>query len=153
MKTGKNKQLTQSYRPISLTSVFCKTIEKFVNNRLKGQLDKKLSAHQYGFRQSRNTIDSLTHQVTEIHYTILNNETVTSVFFELEKAFDTISRERIFSCRNGISKGIYLISLYLHGRTIKQSKNRQYPIKNHAAQYWYPSKLGFKCYPFLNCNE
>ena len=40
-KPGKNKHEPQNYRPISLTSHLCKTMETMVTNRLKWYLEKK----------------------------------------------------------------------------------------------------------------
>ncbi|GFV93976.1 hypothetical protein TNCV_3573291 [Trichonephila clavipes] len=48
-----------SYRPIALTSCFCKTFERMVNTRLVYVLEKEkcIPPLQSGFRKSRSTLD------------------------------------------------------------------------------------------------
>ena len=60
LKPNKDSNDPQSYRPISLTSAICKTMETMVNNRAKKILDKQISDTQSGFRNNRSTIDQLT---------------------------------------------------------------------------------------------
>ncbi|GFV00313.1 probable RNA-directed DNA polymerase from transposon X-element [Trichonephila clavipes] len=61
LKPGKVATDPQSYRPIALTSCFCKTFERMVNTRLVYVLEKEklISSLQSGFRKGRSTLDNI----------------------------------------------------------------------------------------------
>ena len=124
LKPGKDSTNPKNYRPISLTSCICKLLERMVNNRLMWFLEKtqKLSPQQYGFRQGRNTIDPIAAITTDILNGFKQNKTTTAVFFDFEKAFDTIDRQTITTNLDlmGIhGKMLKFIENYLKERLIK----------------------------------
>lgn len=61
LKPGKNAGEPSSYRPIALTSVLCKTMERMVTDRLVYILEKQeyFTTYQSGFRIGRSTMDSV----------------------------------------------------------------------------------------------
>ncbi|GFU64990.1 putative RNA-directed DNA polymerase from transposon X-element [Trichonephila clavipes] len=61
LKPGKVATDPLSYRPIALTSCFCKTSERMVNTRLVYVLEKEkcICPLQSGFRKGRSTLDNL----------------------------------------------------------------------------------------------
>ena len=80
LKPNKDPNDPQSYRPISLTSATCKTMETMVNNRAKKIVDKKLSDTQSGFRNDRSTIDQLTRLESAIKEGQLTDKKSAAVF-------------------------------------------------------------------------
>lgn len=60
-KPGKDLTKPSSYRPIALTSMLCKVMEKIIVRRLNYILEKRemFSTFQSGFRKSRSTVDAL----------------------------------------------------------------------------------------------
>ncbi|UYV68682.1 hypothetical protein LAZ67_6000429 [Cordylochernes scorpioides] len=60
-KLDKSADDPKNYRPISLTSICCKLMEKIILRRLTYHLDTKnlLPEEQYGFRKAHGTIDQL----------------------------------------------------------------------------------------------
>ena len=80
-----------NYRPIALTSCICKTMEQIINRRLVWYLESHnlLTNVQCGFRSRRNTVDHLVGFETFCREAFIHNQHLVSVFFYLEKAFDT----------------------------------------------------------------
>ena len=97
LKPGKDKFLAASYRPIALTSCLCKIMEKMVNARLVWYLEKKriLSPIQCGFRRMHSTTDVLVRLESSICEAFASKEHHVTVFFYLEKAYDTAWRHGI----------------------------------------------------------
>ena len=90
-KPGKDPTSPGNYRPIALTSCVCKTFERMVNDRLMWYLESNniLTEYQSGFRRQRNTTDQLVRLESYIREAFVRQEHVVSVFFDLEKAYDT----------------------------------------------------------------
>ena len=87
------RTIPSNYRPISLLTEFSKVIEKALYNRLIFHLNNNslLNPQQFGFRKNLSTdnaIFSLTHEILKA----LNSKmSLGSIFFDLEKAFDSIN--------------------------------------------------------------
>ena len=80
---------TDKFRPISLTSCFCKALERIILTRLMFRLQGRLSPRLYGFLPQRSTH----HCLMEL-YTCLSPNSVVA-FLDLKSAFDIANREII----------------------------------------------------------
>ena len=91
-KPGKDNTNPNNYRPIALTSCICKTLERMINERLVWYLEKNniITEFQSGFRHQRSTNDHLVRLETFIREAFIKKEHLVAVFFDLEKAYDTI---------------------------------------------------------------
>jgi len=116
VKPGKKTDNPTSYRPIALTSVLCKIMERMVTDRLVDKLEKSgyFMEYQSGFRQGRSTMDAVLDIDIDIKKAIANKEAIVAVFLDIEKAYDMLWREGL------------LIALYdagIRGRMFNWIKN------------------------------
>ena len=90
-KPGKDPLNPNNYRPIALTSCLCKVMERMVNNRLVWYLEVNeiLTKFQAGFRKNRSANDQLVRFESLLRDAFINKDHVVSIFFDLEKAYDT----------------------------------------------------------------
>ena len=81
-----------NYRPISLTSVCCKTLERIISNHIREYLDTNslLSEHQFGFRTGYSTSDQLLLVYEEVSACVDDGEVVDIVLCDYSKAFDVV---------------------------------------------------------------
>ncbi len=122
VKPGKNPTNPGSYRPIALTSNLCKLMEKIIVHRLSYELEKKGKVCKYrcGFRGKRSTMDALIKISNEIEKAIKMKEIMAVVYFDIEKAYDTIWREGLLvkASRIGIDGKMYnWLTQFLFERT------------------------------------
>lgn len=107
VKPGKDATKANSYRPIALTSTLCKVMEKMIVRRLSYFLEKKeiLTSDQSGFRKKRSTMDALILFENDVKKALLMKEYLIAVFFDIEKAYDTLWREGLLIKLNKIGVG------------------------------------------------
>ena len=128
LKSGKDASSASSYRPIALTSCLSKTFERIINKRLMYYSEKRnsLNKNQCGFRSYRSTVDHLVRLETTIREAFVNRQHCLSVFFDLEKAYDT-------TWRYGILRDLYEVGV--RGRMLAT-------IKNYLSERTFMVKLG-----------
>ena len=120
-KKGK-KSDPLNYRPISLTSVPCKVMEKIIRDKIMNHLESKnlLSRHQHGFRSKCSCLTQLLEYLSEIHDALDNGKPVDAVYLDCQKAFDKVPHKRLIAKLRayGISgKILKWIENFLSGRT------------------------------------
>ena len=103
-KTGDRNEVS-NYRPISLTSIFHKIMEKVILEQLWDFVNKYniINENQYGFRKGHSTTQAIISFVNNIYSKIRMN-TVIGLFLDLKKAYDSISHKLIIDklCTYGI---------------------------------------------------
>lgn len=94
LKEGKDPSLATSFRPVALTSCLCKVFEKMINRRLIYFLEYHgiIDNRQAGFRSGRSTADHLVAIESYIRDAFVHKQHCLSVFFDLQKAYDTAWR-------------------------------------------------------------
>jgi ribonuclease HI/endonuclease/exonuclease/phosphatase family metal-dependent hydrolase len=130
LKKGKNKHHPSSYRPISLTSCVCKTMERIVNQRLQWYLESEgiLAEEQAGFRRYRSTEDQTTHLSQIIEDSFQEQKVTLAAFVDLTKAFDKVWKDGLLVKlqRGGICGNMYRwTKSYLHNRRARVQVNGQ----------------------------
>ena len=91
-KPGKPRNSCNSYRPIALSSCVFKTYERLIKVRLEIWLErnKKLSCTQFGFRKGKSLYEAVGHLVTDITGAFSRNSTITSLFLDVQGAYDNV---------------------------------------------------------------
>ena len=104
-KSG-DKSLPSNYRPISLTSVLIKVIEKIIRKQFLTFLSHRgyLNSTQHGFRSGRSCLCALLDVYDNIMHMINNKSTVDMIYLEFSKAFDKVE------CNN---RNVYILDYYL----------------------------------------
>ena len=121
IKPGKNKTQPSSYRPISLTSCVCKTMERVIAYRMQWYLEAQniIVPEQAGFRQFRSTEDQTTYLSQVIEDSFQAQKVVLATFIDLQKAFDKVWKEGLLIklLRSNIRGNMYQwTKSYLHNR-------------------------------------
>ena len=86
-----------NYRPVSLTSVCCKLLEKIIRKSLLGHMISNgyLSDYQHGFVQGRSCTTQLL-RVMDMWTEILDQGgAIDAVYLDFAKAFDTVPHQRL----------------------------------------------------------
>ena len=95
-KNGKSSyHVPGSYRPISLTSYLCKSMERIVTHRLYGFAEhfNLIDKEQEEFRRFRGTVDALLRLTQDIIDGFNKKESTAALFIDIEKAYDSIWHE------------------------------------------------------------
>ena len=112
----------ENYRPISLTSIACKIMEKMIKETvMKHVVSKKLlSKKQYGFISGRSTLTQLLSYLDTCVDHFVNGGVIDSIYLDFAKAFDTVPHTRLMIKLEsfGISGEVLAwIKSFLTGRT------------------------------------
>ncbi|XP_055389620.1 uncharacterized protein LOC129618706 [Condylostylus longicornis] len=91
-KTGV-KSVLDNYRPICITPVLSKVIEKIVHNQLSAYLEKHnlLFVKQYDFKKKSCTETAIVDLISKVQSLKDNRKIVSLVFIDLNKAFDMVN--------------------------------------------------------------
>jgi hypothetical protein len=111
-----------NYRPISLTSIFCKTMERIVKDQMLTHLEanKLITRHQHGFLSNHSTCSQLLETINDWTLAIRNRHNVDAIYFDFAKAFDTVSHAKLIHKLSayGFSGALLtFITDFLTGRT------------------------------------
>ena len=96
-KKGPKKDAA-NYRTVSLTSVCCKVMEKFVRKHLMNHIltNDLISQKQYEFMTGRSTTLQLLRAMNDWTEALDKNNEVDIIYLDFKKAFDTVPHQRLF---------------------------------------------------------
>jgi hypothetical protein len=66
LKPGKDPKLATSYRPVAVTSLLCRTLERIILKRIEATLQAKLAGGQFGFRRGYMMDMILAHLISDV---------------------------------------------------------------------------------------
>ena len=89
-KSG-DRTTPNNYRPISLTSVFSKVLERIIRKQVSSFMDKKgcLNSTQHGFRSGRSCLSALLSVFNDIMHMLEDGGSV-DMYLDFSKAFDKV---------------------------------------------------------------
>ena len=95
-KKGK-KNDPANYRPVSLTSVVCKVLERIIKKHLVDHLEKSklLSSCQHGFMVGRSCLTNLLETFESWTTALDEGHGIDVLYLDYLKAFDTVSHEQL----------------------------------------------------------
>ena len=122
-----------NYRPISLTSVCCKTMERIVCSHLRSYLEcnSLLTPHQFGFRTGRSTMDQLLLVYDAVSKNTDRGGVTDVILFDFSKAFDVVCHDIMLAKLNAIGIQGHLlqwIASFLRDRKMRVC------IKSHISE-------------------
>ena len=92
---GGTRSVPLNYRPVSLTSMCCKAMEKILASHIVEYMETNhlFSPEQFGFRKERGTEDQLLLFYGEVAKYVDEGKSVDVVYVDLSKAFDVLNHE------------------------------------------------------------
>ena len=89
----------KNYRPVSLTSLICKLLEKIVRQRVTLHLEKHsiLIDNQHGFRNKRSCDTQLQLTLDDWYKAIENKQNVDVIYLDISRAFTCVPHNRVLS--------------------------------------------------------
>ncbi len=94
-----NRHDASNYRPVSLTSICCKTLEHIIASHIMTHLTDHsiLTDTQHGFRSGRSCESQLVGFVGEVAKSLDTNKQVDVAVLDFSKAFDRVPHQRLLS--------------------------------------------------------
>ncbi len=120
-KNKGSKNETTNYRPVSLTSVVCKILEKVIRKQIVHHMkrNKLFSSYQHGFLEKRSCLSNLLTTMEDWTQILEDKGAVECVYLDFMKAFDTVPHQKLLKKLHGyqITGKVYSwISQFLTGR-------------------------------------
>ena len=90
-----DKTNVENYRPISLTSLVMKVMEKIIRDELYMKCQNLIGDKQFGFLPNRSCVTQMTYVIDDITTTINRHNDVDIAYFDFAKAFDSVKHDII----------------------------------------------------------
>ena len=96
-KSSTNKNSPSGYRPISLLSIVSKLLERHYHALICEHLNahQPISESQWGFQKKKSTISALLCATHDWQSQLDRNRETCCIFFDFQKAFDTVPHKRL----------------------------------------------------------
>ncbi|XP_063909841.1 uncharacterized protein LOC135127328 [Zophobas morio] len=119
-----DKTKAENYRPISLTSICSKVMDRIIWNQMFRFLNDQsiLSANQHGFLPGRSTVTCLLQCLNTWTISLDQNKPGDIIYLDFEKAFDRVPHRRLLRKLDNVGiRGLLLqwIEAFLRGRSFR----------------------------------
>ena len=95
-KSGASSQVS-NYRPISILPKLSLILERILFKFIYAKVRDKISSHQSGFMTRRSTTLQLITYLDYLYENLDNNNEVAVIYFDVKKAFDSVSHSLLVS--------------------------------------------------------
>ena len=118
------KHSPSGYRPISLLSVLSKLLEKHFHSLITDHLNEHhpLSDAQWGFQKGKSTLTALLSTTHDWLMQLDQNKEICCVFFDFQKAFDTVPHRRLMEKLKQLHLHPLIVS-WLHSYLTKRQQS------------------------------
>ena len=107
---GNDRHKVANYRPITITSVLCRLLEKVIKNKLIDHISSNdlITKDQHGFITGKSCLTNLLHTMEDLIHHYDNGEVIDEIFLDFAKAFDKVPHQRLLFKLNkyGISETV-----------------------------------------------
>jgi ribonuclease HI len=141
LKPCKPANELSSYRPISLTSLICKTMERTILTRLEYYLisNQKYPTYQGAYRKKYSTTDQLLYFTQNVHdmFQQKPGKSTIAAFIDLSQAFDRVWKQKLITVLHDLGiegKMIIWINAFLQQRKIQVKFNGGYSKPHRLLQ-------------------
>ena len=134
-KKGRKSSL-ENYRPVCLTAVLCKVLEKFVREALYTHMEEHLSECQHGFMKGRSCITQLLETLDMWTETLDKGGVIDAIYLDFAKAFDSVPHKRLLVKLEAYGirgKALGWLGDFLHERRQRVSVNGAFSRWNKVA--------------------
>ena len=99
-----SKSSPENYRPISLTSVVSKIMEKLVRDKIMEHMEGNnlFTKHQHGFRKGYSCVTQLIDVCDKWTEELDNKNCIDIVYLDFQKAFDSVRHQRLLTKLKGL---------------------------------------------------
>jgi hypothetical protein len=121
LKEGKPSADANSYRPVAITSVLCRTLERILLRRIEASLVAHIGDDQYGFRRGISTEFLLGDLVQEIKPSVLDGSPCVVAAFDFTDAFCRVDPSSLSALLLPVidSYAVQWIVNFMTGRTMR----------------------------------
>lgn len=132
-----------NYRPVSLTSILCKTMETLIRNKIMEHMkaNNLICKEQHGFTPGRSCVTQLLDTLDCWTETLDRGGSIDAIYMDFRKAFDSVPHHRLIlkTKAHGIEgKLLQWIEAFLSGRTqqvfVNGSKSEEAQVTSRIPQ-------------------
>ena len=97
------KHKVGNYRPISLTSILCKILERLIRNEIMDHMESNnlFTKHQHGFRKGHSCVTQLIEVIEDWTEALDQHNSIDTIYLDFQKAFDTVPHRRLLKKLQG----------------------------------------------------